>query len=194
MNDTGNRVPHYGSDDEIEIIDTADGYNRKYLYSAMQDDKRKHHSGMTWDRKPAIVRYIGRSNKLFTKGKLYEAFFVEYWEGVRNSLHVRNNDGVITDFNPLEDFEIVSDEDNVLNDYEATVRCITHKHEDRISGLIFGKEYKAIGCDRDGLYLVKDESGCCYFYSPLDFEIVNDEHSILSKRSVFYNYYGRDVK
>ena len=194
MNNNGNRVPQYGSDDEIEIIDTADGYDRKFLHSTMPDGKRKHTSGMAWDKKPAIVRYIRRSNKNFTKGKQYEAFFIEYWEGVRNSLHVRNNDGVITDFNPLEDFEIVSDEDHVLNNHEAIVRCITHKHEDLISGLLFGKEYIAIGCDKDGLYLVKNESGCCYFYSPLDFEIVYDEHGILSKRSVFYNYYGRDVK
>ena len=155
---------------------------------------RERCSGMSWDKKPAIVRYIRRSNKKFTKGKQYEAFFVEYWEGVRNSLHVRNNAGIITDFNPLEDFEVVSDEDHVLNNHEAIVRCITRKHDDRISGLLFGKEYIAIGCDKDGLYLVKDESGCCYFYSPVDFEIVKDEFGILSKRSVYYNYYGRDVK
>lgn len=194
MNDNEKGMLKFGSDEEIEIIDTADGFDRKFLRSSAQNVERERGSGMTWDKKPAIVQYIGRSNKIFTHGKQYEAFFVEYWEGVRNSLHVRNNDGVITDFNPLEDFEIVSDVDHVLNDHEAIVRCITHKHEDRISGLLFGKEYKAIGCDKDSLYLVKDESGCCYFYSPHDFEIINDEHGILSHRSVFYNYYGRDIK
>jgi len=56
--------------------------------------------------KPAIVEYQGRSSKKFTKGKQYEAFFLEYWEGVRNSLHVRGNDGRVTDFNPFEYFAI----------------------------------------------------------------------------------------
>lgn len=148
---------------------------------------------MKWQKKPAIVRYIGKSNVKFTNGRQYEAFFLEYWEGVRNSLHVRDNDGTITDFNPFEDFEILSDEDDVLNYHEATVRCITYKHDNRASSLVFGKEYKAIGRDKDGLYLVMDESYCCYFYQADDFEIINDEYGILSQRSIYYNFHGRDV-
>ncbi|MBO7396195.1 MAG: hypothetical protein J6U16_08795 [Ruminococcus sp.] len=38
--------------------------------------------------RPAIVRYIGLTNKDFTNGKEYEAFF-EYWDDVRDNLHVR---------------------------------------------------------------------------------------------------------
>ena len=34
-----------------------------------------------WSKKPAIVRYIGKSDNDFTFGKLYEAFFLEYWQG-----------------------------------------------------------------------------------------------------------------
>ena len=79
--------------------------------------------------KPAVVRYNAKSNCKFTKGKLYEAYFIEYWEGERTSLHVRGNDGTITNFNHLEDFEIISDEGNLLNDYEATIQCITHKYD-----------------------------------------------------------------
>ena len=148
---------------------------------------------MKWDKSPAIVQYTGNSNKQFTKGKQYEAFFVEYRQGVRNSLHVRNNSGEITDFNRFEVFEVISDEDNVLNSYEALVRCITHKFNDIISGLRYEKEYKAIGCDKDGYFLVMDESCDCYFYPPEFFEIINDEHVILSQRSIYYNYSGRDV-
>ncbi len=149
---------------------------------------------MSWDLKPAIVKYVGKDTQKFTNGKQYEAYFLEYWQGVRNSLHVRNDSGVITDFNPFEEFEIISDTDNVLNLYEAIIRCITHKYDDMIMGLRYGKEYKAIGCDKDGFYLVMDESYECYFYPADIFEIVSDEHGILSHRSIYYNYNGRDVK
>jgi len=143
--------------------------------------------------KPAIVEYQGRSSKKFTKGKQYEAFFLEYWEGVRNSLHVRGNDGRVTDFNPFEYFALISDDDNLLNDYEATVKCITRRFED-IAGchLIYGKEYKAIGRDKAGMFLVMDESFCCYFYNFSDFVIVDDPHGILARRSVYYSYHGEN--
>ena len=89
---------------------------------------------------------------------------------------------------------MIADEDNVLNLHEAIVRCNTHKYDDMIAGLRYGKEYKAIGRDKDGLYLVMDESCDCYFYPADIFEIVSDEHDILSHRSVYYNFNGRDVK
>ena len=149
---------------------------------------------MPWQKRPAIVRHIGTGNQDFTFGKQYEAFFLEYWQGERNSLHVRNDSGVIFDFNPFEDFEVIADEDNVLNLHEAIVRCRTHKYDDMIDGLRFGKEYKAIGRDKDGLYLVMDESYDCYFYPADIFDIVSDEHDILSHRSVYYNFKGQDVK
>ena len=136
---------------------------------------------------PAIVEYRGISNKKFTTGKQYEAFFLEYWEGVRNSLHVRGNDGRVTDFNPFEDFIVVSDDDNLLNDYEAIVRCITHRLDNLIGGLTFGEEYKVIGRDKAGMFLVEDDSGCCYFYSPSDFIVLEDPNGILARRSVYYS-------
>ena len=142
--------------------------------------------------KPAVVEYQGISNEKFTNGNRYEAFFLEYWEGVRNSLHVRGNDGRVTDFNPFEDFIVISDDDNLLNDYEATVRCITHRLDNLIGGLTYGEEYKAIGRDKAGMFLVKDDSTCCYFYPPSDFTIMDDPHGILARRSVYYSYYGGD--
>lgn len=174
------------------------GYIQKWIQRLKEiDDGKEVTSGLkSYDEKknmhPAIVRYKGRKIKKFTPGKSYEAYFVEYWEGKRNSLHVRGDDGRITDFNPLEDFDIISDEDNLLNDYEAIVRCKTHEYEDYISGLIYGKDYKAIGRDREGLYLVMDESYCCYFYPPDVFEILDDPHGILTRRSVYYSYNGGD--
>ena len=137
---------------------------------------------------PAVVKYIGLDTEQFTYGNEYEAFFLEYWQGKRDSLHVRGNNGEITDFNPFEDFEVISDEGNLLNDYEAIVRCITRRYDDEILALTFGKEYKAIGRDKDGLYLVMDDSCDCYFYPPEFFEIVSDEHGILSYQSVYYSY------
>ena len=78
----------------------------------------------------------------------------------------------------------------MLHNYEATVRCITHRLDDLIGGLTYGEEYKAIGRDKAGLFLVKDDSECCYFYNPSDFVIVDDPYGILSRRSVYYSYYG----
>lgn len=131
--------------------------------------------------KPAVVRYNTKSNRKFTKGKLYEAYFIEYWEGERTSLHVRGNDGTITDFNPLEDFEVISDEGKLLNNYEATVQCITHKYDHFMCCVTFGKEYKAIGRDKNGLLLVMDDSYCCYFYPNDVFKIIDDPYGILTK-------------
>lgn len=107
-------------------------------------------------------------------GKCYEAFFLEYWEGERDSLHVRGNDGRVTDFNKFEDFTVISDEDNLLNDYEAIVKCVTHAYDGELFDLNYGSLYKAIGRDKDGMYLVMDESFCCYFYDPNCFEVVED--------------------
>lgn len=142
---------------------------------------------------PAKVRYIGSASKRrksFTAGNLYDAFFVEYWEGVRNSLHVRNDEEEIVDFVPLEAFEIISDPDGLLEMREARVRCVTRRFEDCWYGVHFGREYAAIGRDRDGFYLVKDETECCYFYPPTAFEINSDPEGILGRRSVYYNYFG----
>ena len=143
-----------------------------------------------WNKTPAIVRYDGESNNKFTKGKKYEAYFLEYWEGERNSLHVRGDNGKITDFNPFEDFTVISDLDNVLNRYEAIVQCKTHEYENMVTGLTYGKKYKAIGCDKDGLFLVMDNSYSCYFYSPDEFDIIEDKYGILSRRSVYYSFYN----
>lgn len=107
-------------------------------------------------------------------GKCYEAFFLEYWEGERDSLHVRGNDGRVTDFNKFEDFTVISDEENLLNDYEAIVKCVTHAYDGELFDLNYGSLYKAIGRDKDGMYLVMDESFCCYFYDPNCFEVVED--------------------
>lgn len=141
---------------------------------------------------PARVRYVGLDSGKFLPGKEYEAFFIEYWGEKRNSLHVRGDDGNITDFNPFEEFQILEDKQNLLNHYEAIVKCVTHRHEKGFSDLTFGKDYKAIGRDKDGLFLVKDNSGACYFYPPDDFQVVEDEHGILNKQSMYYSYDPRD--
>ncbi len=139
---------------------------------------------------PAKVRYIGPSSEEFTQGEVYHAYLLEYWQGKRDSLHVKGNSGRISDFNPFEDFEVVEDDDDVLNLHEATVRCVTHRYDEMVTGLKFGREYKAIGRDRDGLYLIMDESFDCYFYPPEIFDIVSDEHDLLSHQSIYYSFHG----
>lgn len=137
---------------------------------------------------PAQVKYIGSSSESFTNGKIYSAYFLEYWQGKRDSLHVMDNSGKITDFNPFEDFEILEDVDHVLNAYEATVKCVTHKYDSDLFDLTYGNVYKAIGRDKDGLYLIMDDSHDCYFYPSDCFEIISDEHDLLSHRSIYYSF------
>ncbi len=143
-----------------------------------------------YEKIPAKVKYIGPPSEKFTCGEVYSAFLLEYWQGRRNSLHVRDNSGEISDFNPFEDFEVIEDDDEVLNLHEATVRCVTNRYDEMVTGLKFGREYKAIGRDRNGLYLVMDESSDCYFYPPDLFEIISDEHDLLSHQSVYYSFHG----
>lgn len=100
--------------------------------------------------------------------------------------------GQVTDFNPFEDFKVIEDEDDLINDHEATVRCVTRRLDNIIGGLTYGKEYKAIGRDKAGLFLVMDDSFCCYFYKPSDFIIVDDPHGILKRRSVYYSYNSKN--
>lgn len=101
-------------------------------------------------------------------------------------------DGEINNLNLFSDFKVISDEDNLLNDHEETVRCLTHDYDDLVSGLTYGKEYKAIGRDKDGLYLVMDDSYCYYFYNPDIFEVVEDKHGILEPQIMYYSFQGGD--
>lgn len=104
------------------------------------------------------------------------------------SLHVKGNDGKITDFNELADFVVLEDKGNVLNFYEAKVKCISDKFPDVVCGITKGKEYPAIGRDKDGMYLVMDNSYCCYFYPANYFEIIDDEYGLLKEQSVYYSF------
>lgn len=137
---------------------------------------------------PAKVKYNGKATKRFTPGRIYDAYLVEYWQGVRNSLHVKGNDDKITDFNSLEDFEIVEDIDDVLNLNEAIVECITHDFDNESFCIKYGQQYKAIGMDREGLYLVMDDSFDCRFYRAECFKIIDDKHEILKSKSIYYSY------
>ncbi len=122
-----------------------------------------------------------KTKKRVIFGTVYNAYFLEYWQGKRDSLHVKGEDGVIDHFIPLSDFEIISDVDNVLNNDEAIVKCVVHDYDDEVFALNYGKEYKAIGINNYGLYLILDESGDCYFYSSSAFEIVDDKFNVLNK-------------
>ena len=116
----------------------------------------------------------------FEKNKIYNAYFLEYWQGYRDNLHVKGEDEEVNDFIPFGDFEVIEDTDNVLSTKEAIVKCISHNYTNELLGITYGKEYRAIGIDRYGRYLVMDDSRDCYFYLPTMFEIVKDEHNILN--------------
>lgn len=119
----------------------------------------------------------------FVVGQLYNAYFLEYWQGDRTSLHIKGEDNKVVCFIPLEDFEIVSDEDNVLNTHEAVARCITHEYDNELFDITFGNEYKVIGFDENNQLLVMDDCMDCYFYSREYFEILSDPHNILDANS-----------
>lgn len=123
----------------------------------------------------------------FYNGKIYNAYFLEYWQGERNSLHVMGEDGIIDDYIPLADFEIVEDADGVLGKNEAIVRCVSSAGDDEF-GITFGKEYKALGVNKNGAYLIMDNSTDCYFYSKDNFEIVSDPCGVLDPETSGYVY------
>lgn len=97
------------------------------------------------------MRYDDPSTEEFTQVEVYSAYLLEYWKRKRDSLHVKGNSNKISDFKPFEEFEIVEDDDEVFNLHEVTVRCVTHRYDEMVTGLKFGREYKAISRDRDGL-------------------------------------------
>ncbi len=146
---------------------------------------------------PAIIKFIGEPLKYrhispdgeepyFTVGNLYEGYFLEYNEGVRDAVHVKCNDGVIRYNVDIKDFEIISDEDDVLNRNEAIGRCITHEFDDDWDEIVYGKEYKAIGSYEDGSYLVMNETLCCFPYISEFFEIVSDPHGVLEANDCYW--------
>lgn len=128
----------------------------------------------------------------FTPNKHYNAYFLEYWQGRRNSIHVTCNTNEIVDFIPFEDFEIIEDVDEVLSNKEAIVRCITHEYDSSLFDIKYNKKYKAIGIsrnpDKQYTYLVMDESMDCYFYPNHFFEIVEDRDDILDRENGIFVY------
>lgn len=173
-------------------------------------------------KKPAVVRFIGNIDNYklvceessfkyckecinkekctkenieyeFTLGYDYLAYFLEYWQGVRNSLHVKCNTGEIVDFIPFEDFIVINDEDNVLNYKEAIVKCISKESKDDLLEIKYGNLYKALGIKKDErtnklAYLVMDESYDCYFYPSNYFVIIEDDYNILNESSASSDY------
>ncbi len=124
----------------------------------------------------------------FTRGQIYDAFFLEYWCGKRESLHVIDNQGELTDFNDINDFEIVSDPDHLLNLHEAIVLCLSNAY-DEIFELKCGKTYTAIGRDKGRMFLIKDETGDCYFYPAYHFKIIEDKYEILSHKTLYFDFW-----
>ena len=145
---------------------------------------------MTKDFVPAKVIYIGDNGTArsdFTIGNEYDAYLLEYQRGVRNILHVRNNYGIIVDHVPLNEIKVVSDPSEILQFKEAVVIFITQ--ENKFPKLKYGKQYRAIGCDKDGYYLVEDDSRSCFFYESSHFKIKSDPDDILSHETVYSNIF-----
>ena len=92
-------------------------------------------------------------------------FLRYYCQGKRDVLDIEAENGEILSFVPLNDFEIVSDKDNVLNNDYFLVKCI----EDNVKDLTKNKVYKALK-ENDKCYYALDNSFDCYYYPKEYFE------------------------
>ena len=113
-------------------------------------------------------------SQLFINDKLYKAFFLDFCQGTRDALEVEAEDKSLITFLPLSDFEIISDEYDVLNKKQAIVKCITPNRED----LQIGKEYVAIKAKNDYFYVL-DDTRDCYYYPKSYFIVIEDTANIL---------------
>ena len=153
------------------------------------DPKKYTYRHNSWDPKTDIFREYDEYS-YFDKGKIYEAFFLEFLQGDRISLYVRANSGNIEHFVHIKDFEVIEDSDNVLNMFEAIVRSKEDCREGTIFGIIEGQEYRAIGLGRNIFsnlaYFVMDESYDNYFYPSELFDIISDPNEILDPLKGIY--------
>lgn len=148
---------------------------------------------MSWPMRPAKVMYIGKACYLFTnftKGKIYDAYFLDFWHGSRCILHVKGDDGSIDRNCELTDFFIISDSDNVLNTFEATVKFDDDGSAKKFPDLTIGHSYRALGCDKDGYFLVIDDSCESYFYKSSHFRIICDPHDLLCKPTIYFSKFA----
>ena len=113
---------------------------------------------------------------LFVLNKEYKAYFLDYCQGVRDVLEIESEKG-IQNFVPINDFIIVDNSDNALNNYYAIVKCAD---SNGIKELVVGREYQALKISEDKrFYYVLDELKDCYYYPKYWFEIVEDDQNIL---------------
>ena len=64
-------------------------------------------------------------------------------------------------------------------EHDAKGNCVLTRFHD-----IYGKQIK----NKDGYYLIMDESYDCYFYPAGYFKIIDDKFDLLSHRTLYYNY------
>ena len=114
---------------------------------------------------------------LFIKDKLYKAFFLDYCQGERNVIEVQTENGEVIDYVPINDFEIIEDRYNVLNDKIARIKCVNVNGQ---KDLQIGKEYIALKSNEDRtMFLVLDDSFDTYYYPKENFTVLDDKDKIL---------------
>ena len=115
---------------------------------------------------------------LFLSGKEYKAYFLDYCQGVRDVLDVEAENGELLSFVDACDFEVISDEHNVLHSDYAIVKCIKNAE---FQDLQQGKEYIALKQDKSKtMFYVLDDSSDCYYYPKELFIVLEDAHKLLS--------------
>lgn len=136
----------------------------------------------------AIVRFIDTPNNYangkeeLTNGKYYNALFLEYMGIKRNNLWIINDLGKAEYFYNFDDFEVIKDEDEILRNKYAMVKCIKDHN-----GLTVGKNYHAIGKNNTD-YLIFDDWFDSTLYEKNLFIVISDEHNILSNDEIVYDF------
>ena len=116
----------------------------------------------------------------FIKGERYKAFFLDFCQGVRDVLEIEDANGEKLDFVPLEDFQVIDDKYDILQDKRAFVKCIAKRPD-----LTLGEKYIALRLDENNnSYYVLDNSKDCYYYDKKLFIVVEDKHMILTKQRI----------
>lgn len=126
--------------------------------------------------------------RLFLKGKEYRAYFLDYCQGERNVLEVAGENDRLETFIPISDFEIISDDYQILQDKYAIAKCVKSNGQ---MDLTLNKNYKILKkLPNKNHFYVLDDSCDCYYYPSDNFEIIEDKYGLLKDKEETNWRYG----
>lgn len=136
---------------------------------------------------------------------------MDYWDNELKCLYIKNETGEITGWHDLDEFEVIEDKDNIINPAMFKKAIVRYKgksiitrdeceredcyypflwsaeEQSRVTDLIYGKDYIAIGLDRKLFntlaYHVLTEEGYTYSYDARLFDVISDPDGILDPKT-----------